>query len=256
MVKIYKRTCILTIKNDGQPSQTVDLCNFLQKQKLNYKIKKIIIILDIGSDAKFYCNSLTDGVTVSFFLLDRSYLDFFVLLTSTGKKICASVKINIIGEGVGANIRGVCMAQKNKDIVLATEQNHFAANSCSKVIINSLIADHSSFLYNAKIFVFENASCSKVLQKNKNIIVGNDSIVESKPSMEVNNDFVECRHGSATGILNNDQLFYLQTRGLSELQAKRILVNGVFDFLINSLDNHDVKKDCEKRIRNELGYVL
>ena len=91
-----------------------------------------------------------------------------------------------------------------------------------------------------QIIVSENAVGTDSTLYNKNLLLSDTALVNSNPQLEINCDEVKCAHGSTSGYIDNDSLFYLQSRGISKQQAKKILIKGFLSEVIdlyNPIDN-------------------
>jgi Fe-S cluster assembly protein SufD len=80
-------------------------------------------------------------------------------------------------------------------------------------------------------------SQSKASQSNKNMLLSKHSSIQSNPQLIINNDDVQCSHGSTTGEIDSDVLFYMQSRGIKLEQAKKMLINSFLFHLINKIEN-------------------
>ena len=113
------------------------------------------------------------------------------------------------------------------------KQNHDEANGKSLLICKSLLDSKSKFGFLGNIEIGKNANGTKSYQRNENLILDKDSSVISQPSLSILANNVFCTHGSFTSTLNQDELYFLQTRGLPMDSAKNLLRQG---FLMSGLD--------------------
>lgn len=123
-------------------------------------------------------------------------------------------------------VRGAYILQKNQQAHISVYQNHTAAQTQSDVIVKSILQDHAQFTYSGLIYIDKNAPHTDAVQQNKNMLLGTNARAHSKPSLEILTNEVRCAHGSAVGYLDAEQLFYLQSRGLSLDIAQYILMQG------------------------------
>ena len=144
----------------------------------------------------------------------------------------------IKASGVYLDIFGIYVGNNNIKINLHTIQHHQAPNSTSNLLIKSVIRDESHFYYHGLIRIDENCNGSHAYQKNQNLVLSNKAVVKSEPDLEILSNEVFCTHGSTTGKPNDEQLYYLQTRGLSPKNAREIYVKGFLDEVREKVNSH------------------
>lgn len=127
------------------------------------------------------------------------------------------------------NIYGLFVGKNTEEFTVHTVQNHIAPSSTSNLFIKGVFEDNAKFHYQGLIRIEKKAQKSHAYQKNQNILLSPFAFVESKPYLEILANDVFCTHGSTTGRLDNEQLFYAKTRGLEEEKAKKLLVDGFID---------------------------
>src|SRR3989339_723512 len=129
---------------------------------------------------------------------------------------------DIITPGVQLNIYGLYIGKKNCEFKINTFQNHKAPLSMSNLLIKGVFYDESKLYYRGLIRIEKNAQKSHAYQKNQNLMMSKDCFIDSKPYLEILANDVFCTHGSTTGRLDQEQMFYTKTRGLNEKQAEEL----------------------------------
>jgi Fe-S cluster assembly protein SufD len=109
---------------------------------------------------------------------------------------------------------------------------HRAPHTTSRAFYRGAVRDESHAIYQGLIQVDHEAAGTDAYLTNKNLILSDEARADSIPSLNIKTDDVRCSHGSTTGKLDENQLFYLRTRGYTEAEAKRMLVEGYFEDLI------------------------
>ncbi|MBP6993718.1 SufD family Fe-S cluster assembly protein [Candidatus Woesebacteria bacterium] len=135
----------------------------------------------------------------------------------------------ILASGVHIDIYGVYVGKQKDTYNLHTIQHHKAPNSTSNLLIKSVLYGESKFNYHGLIRIDANCNGSHAYQKNQNLILSNKAQVLSEPDLEILSNEVFCTHGSTTGKPSSDQMYYLQTRGLSPELAQETYVNGFLE---------------------------
>lgn len=151
------------------------------------------------------------------------------------ENLSGELYFDINSRGVNLEIYGLYVGRKNKEYKISTFQNHNKPDSTSNLLIKGVFYDESQMYYRGLIRIEKNAQKSHAYQKNQNLMMSDKAFVESKPYLEILANDVFCTHGSTTGRLNQDQLFYAKTRGLKEKEAEDVLVEGFISDIKNKL---------------------
>lgn len=128
--------------------------------------------------------------------------------------------------GIELYIYGLFTGKNADEFHIETIQHHIAPGSLSDLFIKGVFEDKSKLIYQGLIRIEKSGQQSHAYQKNQNLILSPDAFVDSRPFLEILANDVFCTHGSTTGKLNKDQLFYAKSRGLDEKGAEGLLVNG------------------------------
>lgn len=134
--------------------------------------------------------------------------------------------------------------------------DHAVPNCTSHQTYKGVLNDRSRGVFNGKVFVRENASGTDAEQSNKNLLLSNDARVDTKPQLEIFNDDVKCSHGATVGQLEEEELFYLLTRGLPETLARNLLTYGFAEEIINKIGIEEIKDELDKAVLNRLNTKL
>lgn len=137
-----------------------------------------------------------------------------------------NLRLDIVGEGAEVNVDGALLLTNQSDVKINVEQNHLVANATSFVKIKTVLQDQTKFDYRGTIFIDENSSQTVANQENKNIVMSENVSVTSVPNIEVLNEDVQCGHGSAIGKLDQEQILYLMSRGLSRSSSEQLLLQS------------------------------
>jgi Fe-S cluster assembly protein SufD len=145
---------------------------------------------------------------------------------------------DICAENVDLNIFGLFIGKKDQQFNLKTFQNHIVGNSSSNLLIKGVFYDQSKFFYQGLIRIEKEAQQSKAYQKNQNLLLSKDAFVDSCPYLEILANDVFCTHGSTTGRLNQEEIYYLTTRGINKKQAEKLLIEGFINEVKNFKRNN------------------
>ncbi len=178
----------------------------------------------------------------------NSISETFIL--SSGSNFCKNeINCNLNGEYSSAFVNGIFSINNNKHHEIRTIINHLTENTKSYQLIKSVLEDSSRAVYQGKIYVNSKAQKTDGYQLSKAILLNKDSEFNAKPELEIYADDVKCSHGSASGSLNEDSIFYLMSRGLNYQQSRELLINGFLLDVVEKITDPEVKN----LIKNMIG---
>jgi len=141
----------------------------------------------------------------------------------------------IKSSGVNLDIFGLFVGKKSDNFELKTNQYHIAPGSTSNLLIKGVFDDQSKFIYQGLIKIEKSGQKSHAYQKNKNLILSPGVFVDSRPFLEILANDVFCTHGSTTGKINEESLFYLKSRGLNQSKAEKLYVSGFIQEIFDKI---------------------
>lgn len=142
------------------------------------------------------------------------------------------ITFELAGAGAAAYVFAFFVGTEDNQATLNIAQKHLARETTSRVLVKSVLRDHSQFSYRGTLHIAEQAALTDASQENRNLLLSREAKAFSEPALEILNNDVRCHHAATTSPLSAEQLFTLQTRGLSAKQAENLLVSG---FLRSSL---------------------
>jgi len=146
------------------------------------------------------------------------------LFNFTGK-----VNVEIAGTGINVEILGIYIGRGQSAYQLNTVQHHVKGKSHSDLFVCGVFFDKSRFEYEGLIKIPKDAQQTHAYQRNRNIVMSKDASVESKPFLEIEADDEFCTHGSTTGGIAWDHIYYLQNRGISKQIARKLIIRGAIE---------------------------
>ena len=139
-------------------------------------------------------------------------------------------------------INGAILAHENLHHEIKANIEHIGQNTKSYQKIKSVLSKNSKAIFQGKIYVGSNAQKTNGYQLSKAILLDHDSEFDSKPELEIYADDVKCSHGSTSGSLDEDAIFYLMSRGLNRFDSKNLLIKGFLADAIKTITNEEIKK--------------
>jgi len=159
----------------------------------------------------------------------------------------------INGEGIDCYFRGFYLTKGEQIIDNHTLADHAMPNSHSNEFYKGILDDKGTGIFNGKIMVRQDAQKTNAYQTNKNILLTNEATINSKPQLEIFADDVKCSHGATTGQINPEEIFYLRSRGISEDEAKKLLLSAYAHEIIDEVKNEELKSLLVKTLDKKLG---
>jgi Fe-S cluster assembly protein SufD len=141
----------------------------------------------------------------------------------------------LIGRGATGKLRAVYFGEAEQMLDFRTFQDHAAPDTTSNLLFKGAVAGHSRSVYTGMIRVRKNARGTNAFQTNRNIKLSDGAWAESVPNLEIENNDVRCSHASTVGPIDEDQRFYLESRGIPTPIAERLVVTGFFDDVLTNL---------------------
>jgi len=201
----------------------------------NYKIDQ-----KTNSNIKYSFNNIEQDI--------NSVSETFIL-SSGSSFIKNEINCNLNGKYSSAFINGIFSLNEKRHHEIRTSINHLIDNTKSYQLIKSVLENDSKSVYQGKIFVNSDAQKTDGYQLSKAILLSENAEFNAKPELEIYADDVKCSHGSASGSLNQDSIFYLMSRGLNYKQAKELLING---FLLDVVEKI-TDSEARNLIKNLIG---
>ncbi|HEY0457564.1 MAG TPA: Fe-S cluster assembly protein SufD [Pyrinomonadaceae bacterium] len=166
------------------------------------------------------------------------------------------IHLKFTAPGGAAFVDGLYMLSGEQHSDTHSEIDHAVPNCTSHQTYKGVLNDKSRGVFNGKVFVRENASGTDAKQSNKNLLLSNDARVDTKPQLEIYNDDVKCAHGATVGQLEDEELFYLLSRGLNETLARNLLTYGFAEEIVNKIEVESIKKQLDEAVLNRLQTNL
>ena len=163
------------------------------------------------------------------------------VLTQGGNFLRNNVQVKLSEEGADTSLNGLFVHREREDSSHYSVIDHQAPRTSSRQLYKGILDHHSHASFHGTIVVGEKCSEVESAQLNKNLLLSKTATVESCPQLEIANCDVKCTHGSTTGQLDPEQVFYLQARGLSLTQAHRLLVRAFCEDVVAKIQREGIR---------------
>jgi len=201
----------------------------------NYKIDKLL-----NKNLKYSFNNIDQ---------EKNSVSETFIFSAGSNYFKNEINCNLRGEYSSAFINGIFSLNENQQHEIRSTINHLVENTKSYQLIKSVLGKNSKAAYQGRIYVNSKAQKTDGYQLSKAILLDETSEFNAKPELEIYADDVKCSHGSASGSLNENSIFYLMSRGLNYKQSKELLINGFMLDVVEKITDSEIKN----LIKNLIG---
>jgi Fe-S cluster assembly protein SufD len=284
---LFTDALIIHVKKNAQPAQSLLIDHGISATDSELFNSRILIVLEDG--AKLNCvhhfhgeaiadSSLVNHVTEAFIGANASLeLNFLQeigtgnLVNTTevnverdgrfttntvqlsGKLIRNNTNVRIAGQNAEAHLNGFYMIDGNDLYDNHTLVDHLVPNCQSNETYKGLLSGKATGVFNGKVHVHRDAQKTNAYQQNKNILLSDTATMNSKPELEIYADDVKCSHGSTTGQLDEDAVFYLRSRGLSHKGAIALLLTAFASDVLEQVSDEGLRTVLGNKVQERLA---
>ena len=151
-------------------------------------------------------------------------------------------RVELVEPGARSQVNGVMFTQDRQHLVYNTLQHHKAPHCTSDFLYKSVLQDRSRTVWRGMIKVSEGAQKTDGYQRNDNLMLSDAARADSIPGLEINADDVRCTHGSTSGRVDEELIFYAQSRGFTRSEAIRMIVTGFFQQIFDRITIQTVRE--------------
>jgi len=283
---LFQNALVIRVKKGTELSSTILLNQRVELEANSFANSRVLIIVEDGASAKLVHHfhgtknsdsSLLNHVTEVFVgqnaRLELNYVQEIGegnLMTTTevecqrdsnfttnciqlsGKLLRNNLNIRLKGENIETHLNGFYMLNGKELFDNHTHVDHLEPHCESNEIYRGILAGNSTGVFNGKVFVHRDAQKTNGYQSNNNILLSDDATMNSKPELEIYADDVRCSHGSTTGQLDEEAVFYLRTRGLDEFGATALLLSAFASDVLNAISSEELRTILEQKIQDKL----
>lgn len=235
-------------------SRGIVTINFRSRQEAAETFCTGQVFVNVQEGAELWLNEIQDlNQAACSFMWKRSVVEKDAILhwnicEMGALRSTSDMQVDLIGEGANVNVYGLYFPTKTQRLNLFTYQNHIVPGTVSNLLYKGAINDSASASWEGMIYVSPEAVRTDGYQKDENLLLSKDARVYSKPGLEIVTDDVKCSHGTTITDIDPDQIFYLESRGLSEKEAKKLIIQGYFDTVLNLISYEPIRSKLQEKI--------
>ena len=155
--------------------------------------------------------------------------------------------------GVSCHLIGLYVLNEGEKLVFKTSATHKVKNTSCLQDVRGVLKNNSESKYIGSIVIEENASLTESFLDDGVLVLGTGTKNQADPILEIKNNDVKASHGSTTGRINEEEIFYLMARGLSKNESENIIVEGFFEKLLNQIEDENVKNLISEKLQKKLN---
>ncbi len=169
-----------------------------------------------------------------------------------GAETYDSLNVEMSGENSSAIVYGLYFPAKDQNMNLLTRQDHLVPHTFSNLHYKGALADRAKARWEGMIYVDPKASKTDGYQKNENLMLSDDANILAVPGLEIITDDVKCSHGTTITNIDDDQIFYLTSRGIPYREAEKLVIRGFFDTILNLITFAPIRGKLQEKIDSKM----
>jgi Fe-S cluster assembly protein SufD len=173
----------------------------------------------------------------------------------SGRLLRNNLNVRLTGSQTEAHLNGFYMLDGSDLYDNHTIVDHLMPHCESSETYKGLLSGRSTGVFNGKVHVHRDAQKTNAYQQNKNILLSDTATMNSKPELEIYADDVKCSHGSTTGQLDSDAVFYLRSRGLSQHSALALLLTAFAADILDTVSNETLRTVLQNKVQERLSEM-
>jgi len=214
------------------------------------------VVVGDNAEANFYSIQNDGGNRyqynlTQFYQLNHSRVNTFAF-TLSGKLVRNNLQLALDGEGIESHMIGFYLRENDTLADNHTVVDHKKPNSFSTEFYKGVMDGHSKGIFNGQIYVRPKAQNTNAFQANRNILLTDKAIINTKPQLEIWADDVKCSHGCTTGQLDEEAMFYLRTRGINKETARAMVLYAFAGEILDHVNHPELKVYLDQLVSDRL----
>ena len=179
-----------------------------------------------------------------------------VVITFNGGEVRNTYTVNLDGEGADTQVYGLYLIDKKQHVENYLKVNHNVPHCTSNEKFKGVLDDEATGTFIGHVYVAKDAQMTDAHQNNSNILLTPRAKINSQPFLEIYADDVKCSHGTSTGQLDQEAMFYMRQRGISKANARILLMYAFAAEVSNHIENNMLHEDIDDMIKRRLRGEL
>jgi len=247
--------------NAGENSESTIIEQYIGSTSNSYFINAVTQV-NIEKNAKLNHvriqedDQMSHHTACTYYTLNKSSILNSTSISSGSQLYRHNIKLSLNDESADATLNGLSLTKDSQhhDQHVIVDHNSDACHS--NQLFKYILSDKSSGVFNGRVIVRESTKQTDANQSNKNLLLSPHSLMNANPQLEIYAEDVKCSHGSTTGQIDSEALFYLRSRGISKEKAIELIVGGFAEDILENIKNDDLKTFLSKNIFSWLKGTL
>ena len=229
---------------------------FISSKTVSLKLP--VTELTLSKNSKVFHNlviqsSFTEN-NFKFTRVDQREDSYYKFTSFSNSSLIASndIKVSMNGENSECDLKGIYFTTNNSQFNTHVVVDHNVPHTKSNQYFKGILSDKSKAVFSGKIYVKRGAQKSYAEQKDLNLVMSKGAEIDTKPSLEIYADDVECSHGATAGHVDEGTLYYMMSRGIDKKAATQMLVNGFASEIIEEISDENIKMFAQNQSDNIL----
>ena len=170
------------------------------------------------------------------------------LIVLPGVSCSLPLRFDLIGEGAELQLRGLYLCNGLQSVDISVEVRHEAGGCTSRQQFRGIVGGEARASFFGKIFVRKDAQKTKAYQEDHNVLTSATAVAQTRPQLEIYADDVECSHGATVGSLNEDERFYMRSRGIPEAEAKVLQMISFVSPVMEAVEDEGLSSEIYEKL--------
>ena len=206
------------------------------------------------SSTQYLSSHEISGQLLQNIVVEKESSETVIVVVMPGVSVDLRFDVELVGEGAEANIYGAYVCSGNEKVKIAVDMHHKVPHCSSRQLFKGIAGGSSKVDFYGKIIVAKDAQRTEAYQENHNLLLSDGAKVDTKPQLEIYADDVKCSHGATIGRLNEEEQFYMRSRGITLEDAKVLqmisFVAPVLEKIEDAVEREEITAALESAIRN------
>jgi len=166
-----------------------------------------------------------------------------------------NIQVNLASSGASSMVNGLCIGKDHQHLDQHIIINHLKENCNSNQLFKYILSDTSAGVFNGRVVVSEGAQKTDAQQTTRNLLLTDKAMAHSIPQLEIYADDVKCSHGSTTGQLDENAIFYMRSRGIDVRTAQLLLISGFAKEVMETITNTNIDTYIDEKLTTWLKHI-
>ena len=202
------------------------------------------------------CHAERSEASVVKMVVEKDAKAEIVILVMPGMSCDVKLDVTLAGEGAEANVYGAYVCGGDEKVKIAVDMHHDVPHCNSRQLFKGIAGGVSKVDFYGKIIVAQDAQRTEAYQENHNILLSDGAKVDTKPQLEIYADDVKCSHGATIGRLNEEEQFYMRSRGITLEDAKVLQMISFIAPVLENIPDESAREELAAQFETSIRQII